>query len=55
VCRGLAPREAVRDDASVTEGDQHGSNEAGIAQILILILVVLAIIALTIWIVQQLT
>jgi hypothetical protein len=31
------------------------SGEAGIAQILILILVVLAIVALTIWIVQQFT
>jgi hypothetical protein len=31
------------------------SSEAGIAQILILILVVLAIVALTIWIVQQFT
>jgi len=31
------------------------ASEAGIVQILILILVVLAIIALTIWIVQQFT
>jgi flagellar biogenesis protein FliO len=35
--------------------DEHAPNEAGVVQILILILVVLAIIALTIWIVQQLT
>jgi len=39
----------ARDD------DDRAPSEAGIAQILILILVVLAIIALTIWIVQQLT
>lgn len=30
------------------------SNEAGVAQILLIVLVALAIIALTIWIVQQL-
>ena len=34
---------------------RHVSSEAGIADILILILVVLAITALTIWIVQQVT
>ena len=39
----------VRDD------DDRPSTEAGIAQILILILVLLAITALTIWIVQQFT
>jgi hypothetical protein len=36
-------------------GSDDSSSEDGVAQILILILVVLAIIALTIWIVQQLT
>jgi flagellar biogenesis protein FliO len=36
-------------------GSNDSSSEAGVVQILILILVVLAIIALTIWIVQQLT
>ena len=35
--------------------DDRASTEAGIAQILILILVLLAITALTIWIVQQFT
>ena len=39
----------------VRNHDERAATEAGIAQILILILVVLAIVALTIWIVQQLT
>ena len=39
----------------VRDHDERASDEAGVAQILILILVVLAIVALTIWIVQQLT
>jgi flagellar biogenesis protein FliO len=39
----------------VRDRNERASNEAGVAQILILILVVLAIIALTIWIVQQIT
>src|SRR4051812_36306549 len=49
------PAWLASDEVAMT--DRHGtpSNEAGIAQILLLILVVLAIVALTIWIVQQLT
>ena len=40
----------------MARGDHNDtSREAGVAEILILILVALAIIALTIWIVQQFT
>ena len=38
-----------------SDSRKDSASEAGFVQILILILVVLAIIALTIWIVQQLT
>jgi len=41
-------------ESEISDRDCGASNEAGVAQILLLILVVLAIIALTIWIVQQL-
>ena len=37
------------------DDDGRASSEAGVVQILILILVLLAIIALTIWIIQQFT
>jgi flagellar biogenesis protein FliO len=39
----------------VRGGHNDASSEAGVAEILILILVALAIVALAIWIVQQLT
>jgi len=37
------------------EHDRRPSSEAGVAELLLLLLVVLAITALTIWIVQQFT
>jgi hypothetical protein len=43
------------NDVMVRGSHNDASSEAGIAEILILILVALAIVALTIWIVQQFT